>query len=92
MSVCLLDYDSICIAVYNTHPKYNFKLIEKYILQHQSGTMRLAGFSMFDCETRYTICRLSKDSGEVMIMVSMLTKKISNVVLRILNNWGNKNP
>ncbi|MCS3801458.1 hypothetical protein [Niastella sp. OAS944] len=57
----LLYYDTIHIAVYNQHPKDNFKLIESLIKNYQTDTTRLSRFVHFDSSINITVTRLCKD-------------------------------
>lgn len=57
-NVFLLYYDSICIAVYNEHPKKNLLLIRKFISVYDTDTTKLASFVKFDDSIRITIDRV----------------------------------
>jgi len=63
--VYLLYHDSICVAIYNQHPKDNILLIERLIKKYQSDTSRLTDFIKFDDGIRITISRLCKDKSDV---------------------------
>jgi hypothetical protein len=54
----LFYYDSTCIAVYNEHPKLNYKLIESFIRAFQTDTTRLSEFIKFDSSISITVSRL----------------------------------
>lgn len=60
-NVYLLYYDSIHVAVFNQHPKDNFKLIESLIEAYQTDTTRLSEFVYFDSSINITVNRLCKD-------------------------------
>jgi hypothetical protein len=63
-NVYLLYHDTICVAVYNEHPKTNIDVIEGFIKKYQTDTTRLADFIKFDNSIRITVSRLCKDSSE----------------------------
>lgn len=60
----LLYYDSICVAVYNQHPRENFSTIEHFIQTYKTDTTRLGDFARFDSSIRITIRRLCKDKEQ----------------------------
>lgn len=61
-NVYLLYVDSICVAVYNNHPKNNIELIKMFINEFQSDTTRLASFVRSDSSIKIMVDRLCKDS------------------------------
>ena len=63
-NVYLLYYDTICVAVYNQHPKDNIKIIESVIKNYQTDTTKLADFVKFDSRIRITVSRLCKDKSD----------------------------
>lgn len=63
-NVYLLYYDSICVAVYNQHPRENFSAIERFIRACQTDTTRLGDFARFDSTIRITVRRLLKDKEQ----------------------------
>jgi hypothetical protein len=63
-NVYLLYYDSICVAVYNQHPRENFSTIEHFIRTYQTDTTRLGDFARFDSSIRITIRRFCKDKED----------------------------
>ena len=63
-NVYLLYYDTICVAVYNQHPKDNIKTIESVIKNYQTDTTKLADFVKFDSSIRLTVSRLCKDKSD----------------------------
>jgi hypothetical protein len=63
-NVYLLYYDTICIAVYNEHPKNNIKLIEDLIKKHQTDTTKLSDFAKFNNSIRITVDRLCEDKAD----------------------------
>lgn len=63
-NVYLLYYDTICIAVYNQHPKDNIKLVGELTKKYQTDTTRLADFARLDSSIRITVSRLCKDKAD----------------------------
>ncbi len=63
-NVYLLYHDSICIAVYNEHPKANITIIEALQKKYQTDTTRLADFVKFDSSIKITISRLCRDNAD----------------------------
>lgn len=63
-NVYLLYYDTICLAVYNQHPKQNIKTIELFIKKYQTDTTRLSNFVQFDSSIRITVDRLCNDKND----------------------------
>jgi len=63
-NVYLLYHDTICVAVYNEHPKANINVIEDLIRKYQTDTTRLADFIKFDSSIEITVSRLCKDSSD----------------------------
>ena len=62
-NIYLLYYDSICIAVYNQHPKNNFRLIEQFIKRYRTDSSRLSDFVKFDDGIRITLSRFCEDKS-----------------------------
>lgn len=63
-NVYLLYFDTICIAVYNQHPKQNIKTIEFFIKKYQTDTTRLSDFVQLGTSIRITVDRLCKDQND----------------------------
>jgi hypothetical protein len=63
-NVYLLYHDTICVAVYNEHPKTDINVIEDLIKKYQTDSTRLADFVKFDSSLRITVARLCKDSSD----------------------------
>lgn len=53
----LLYYDDIYVAVYNNHPKDNFKLIEQFIRQYHTDSTDLSCFGKWDSVVHLTIAK-----------------------------------
>lgn len=60
----LLYYDTICVAVYNQHPKQNIRTIELFIKKYQTDTTRLSKFVQFGSDIVLTVDRLCKDKSD----------------------------
>jgi len=60
-NVYLLYYDTICVTIYNRHPKNNFKQIERFIKLYHSDTTQLSKFSSLNDEIRISVDRLCTD-------------------------------
>lgn len=63
-TVYLLYYDTICVSVFNIHPKNNIKDIEYFIRQFQTDTTRLSNFVKLDSSIRLRVDRLCKDRND----------------------------
>ena len=87
-NVYLLYYDSLCIAVYNTHPKASYKLIEQCLRKYQSDNTRLASFVKLDDSLRLHISRLCEDRNEMNHYGTYVDWKV--VYLKLSNNKYNK--
>lgn len=95
--VYLLYYDTICVAVYNQHPKQNIKTIEYFIKKYQTDTTRLSDFVQFDSSIRITVDRLCKDQNDKTynrtyvwwrdIEYSTLTKPYQKTKDELLQTW-----
>lgn len=93
----LLYYDTIHIAVYNKHPKDNFKLIESLIKIYQTDTTRLSKVVHFDSSINITVTRLCKDkTNEIyhneyvdwrVIEYSTITKSFTKTKDELSTTW-----
>jgi hypothetical protein len=63
-NVYLLYYDTICVAVYNEHPKKNIELIKGFIKEYQTDTTNLAEFVTLDSAIRIKVNRICKDTTD----------------------------
>ncbi|WP_407032675.1 hypothetical protein [Polluticaenibacter yanchengensis] len=98
-NIYLLYYDTICIAVYNQHPKQNIKTIEFFIKKYQTDTTRLSDFVKFDSSIKITIDRLCKDQNDKTyygtytwwksIEYSTLTIPYYQTKVELLQTWYN---
>jgi hypothetical protein len=96
-NVYLLHYDTICVAVYNIHPKNNIKLVEELIKKYQTDTTRLSDFVKFDSSIRITVDRLCKDKNDNIykgkyvwwrdIEYSTMTKPYQKTKDELLQTW-----
>ena len=96
-NVYLLYYDTICVAVYNEHPKGNIKLIEDLIKKYQTDTTKLSDFVKFDSSIRISVDRLCKDNSDKNyyrefvdwrdIEYSTLTKPFIKTKDNIITTW-----
>ena len=80
----LLYYDSICIAVYNNHPKENFSLIELFIKQYHSDTTDLSVFSKQNNTLVLTISLKCMNPRDTYANGKYFDRK--NIELTLINN------
>ena len=82
----MLYYDNICVAVFNTHPKDNFKLIEQFIGQYHTDSTDLSSFVKWGSTTHLTVAQKCINPADSFANGKYFDRKVIELALRD-GNW-----